>query len=207
LVTPLLTAFPLAVGERTVTEDSCSERALLVRAVGNDRNALRTIYHSYAPSIRRFLHGVLGDLAAADDGTQETFARAFRGIAAMREADRIAPWLFGIARNVSLEQRRTRRRDGPRPTCDDRPPREEERTERTPEDALLGEETARVLLVALGRLSEDRRAALLLRVDHGLAYEDIAGLLGWSLAKVKVEIHRARLVLREHLDVYEGAGR
>jgi RNA polymerase sigma-70 factor (ECF subfamily) len=57
---------------------------------------------------------------------------------------------------------------------------------------------------ALGRLSEERRAMLLLRLDHGLAYEEIASLMGFSLAKVKVEIHRARQILREELEAYRG---
>ena len=38
---------------------------------------------------------------------------------------------------------------------------------------------------------------LLLRLDHGLSYDEIAGLMGFSVAKVKVEIFRAREVLRE----------
>ena len=50
------------------------------------------------------------------------------------------------------------------------------------------------------------RAALVLRIDHGLAYEEIASLMGWSLQKVKNEIHRARLQLRASLAGYlEGA--
>ena len=59
---------------------------------------------------------------------------------------------------------------------------------------------------ALGELREERRAALLLRIDHGLAYEDIAQVMGWSLPKVKNEIHRARLKLRERLAGHVGNG-
>ena len=48
----------------------------------------------------------------------------------------------------------------------------------------------------------DRRAALLMRIDHGLPYEQIAEAMGWNLQKVKNEIHRARLQLRERLSGY-----
>jgi RNA polymerase sigma-70 factor (ECF subfamily) len=41
-------------------------------------------------------------------------------------------------------------------------------------------------------------------MDHGLAYDDIADVMGWSLPKVKVEIHRARLKLRAELTKYLG---
>jgi RNA polymerase sigma-70 factor (ECF subfamily) len=47
----------------------------------------------------------------------------------------------------------------------------------------------------------------MLRLDHGLSYDDIAGLMGWTLSKVKVEVHRAREVLREELAGYEGGSR
>jgi RNA polymerase sigma-70 factor (ECF subfamily) len=60
---------------------------------------------------------------------------------------------------------------------------------------------------ALERLSEDRRAMLLLRLDHGLGCEQIAELMGFSVPKVKVEIHRARQVLRAELLKYEGGAR
>ena len=54
------------------------------------------------------------------------------------------------------------------------------------------------------RTDQERRAILLLRLDHGLAYEEIAAALGLSLAKVKVEIHRGRQILRDELEGYEG---
>ena len=71
-----------------------------------------------------------------------------------------------------------------------------------PEAALLGAEADRLLAEALGTLSEERRTALLLRIDHGLGYPEIAAALGWTLAKVKNEIHRSRLLLRERLGAY-----
>ena len=45
---------------------------------------------------------------------------------------------------------------------------------------------------------------LLLRLDHGMSYEDISAAMGWSLAKVKVEIFRARGIPRATLDAYRG---
>ena len=53
-------------------------------------------------------------------------------------------------------------------------------------------------------LASRAKSALLLRLDHGLPYEDIAELMGWSVAKVKNEIHRARLQLRSQLVRYLG---
>jgi RNA polymerase sigma-70 factor, ECF subfamily len=190
-------------------DERSPERLYPRSAVAGERAAVTALYTAHAAAIRRFLHGLLGCPAAADDATQETFARAFRRLDTLRESERVAPWLFGIARNVSLEMRKAKRRSGQilikgGDGGSDGDASREGADARTPEAELLGREAVRVVERALGELSEDRRAALLLRLDHGMAYEDIAGLLGWSLAKVKVEIHRARTVLREELSKYRG---
>lgn len=167
-----------------------------------DRAGFTFLYEHQAPRVHRFLRDMLGDATLAWDATQETFARAFRDHRdVLRDRTRAVPWLFGIARNVSLELRKARARshrvfvtgmeiEGASGSA-------------SPESDLLGRESVRVVDVALAKLSEERRAVLLLRLDHDLSYDDIAKLMGFSLAKVKVEIHRAREVLRETLDAYQ----
>ena len=170
-----------------------------------DPASLAVTYTERAPGIRRFLHGLLGELAAADDATQETFARALRRVDTLRDPARVTPWLFGIARNVALEVRKERRRAGRLVDGDvDLDEAQDAHDPVTPESTLLGREAVRVVDRALARLSTDRRAVLMLRLDHAVSYEDIADLMGWTLAKTKVEIHRARTVLREELARYEG---
>jgi RNA polymerase sigma-70 factor, ECF subfamily len=169
-----------------------------------DRAALAALYQQHAPSIHRFLRDLLGDGALAADGTQETFVRAFRRIGTLDDRTHIGAWLFGIARNVSRELRKARTRAGRTfvaETADTDPPTP---WHDSPEGELLDREALGVVDGALARLSEDRRAVLVLRLDHGLAYEQIAETMGWTLAKVKVEIFRAREQLRAALQVYEG---
>jgi RNA polymerase sigma-70 factor, ECF subfamily len=184
------------------------DELLRARVRRRDDAALGAIYARHAPAVQRFLRDLIGCPAAAADATQETFVRAFRRLDSLRDQDRLAPWLFGIARNVSLEARRARRvRARVIATSDDKLEAISAASHAvTPESELLGREAAEIIGRALERLSEDRRALLLLRLDHGLAYEEIAAAMGFSLAKVKVEIHRARLVLREELEGYEGGG-
>jgi RNA polymerase sigma-70 factor (ECF subfamily) len=186
--------------------EAASERPR-ARLASSDPAALAVVYAEHGPGIRRFLQGLLGDRAAADDALQETFARAFRRMDTLRDPARIAPWLFGIARNVALEARKARRRIGRLVLPDLEADEGDERggvEAHTPEAELLGREAVGVVDRALDRLSTDRRAVLMLRLDHGLSYDDIACLMGWTLSKVKVEIHRAREVLRQELSGYEG---
>ena len=168
--------------------------------------ALRAAYREHGNDVYRFALHLTGDPSVASDVTQETFTRAVQRLEALRLRDRLRPWLFGIARNVAREHAhasrkgalRTLRQDG-----DD----ESDPTPATggsPEERLLDRELAVVLQEALRSLSVDRRAALVLRVDRGLPYLEIADIMGWSLAKTKVEIHRARTVLRDRLARYRG---
>lgn len=162
----------------------------------------RAVYDEHARSVRRFLGDLLRDDAGADEATQETFVRAHARLGTLREGDKVLPWLFGIARNVFYEELRARKRH--LRSLDDEERDEEPSTAPSPEGMLLGAEADAKLAEALAELGEDRRAALVLRIDHGLDYDEIAEVMGWPMSKVKNEIHRARLVLRTRLSKYVG---
>jgi len=192
-------------GEVFLARDRDSDEGLLSRARAGDAEAFRVIFDRESPGVRRFLGDLLRDDAAADEGTQETFVRAHQRLGTLSESGKLQGWLFGIARMVFLEQLRRKRRDAS-PTDPGEESLEVDRGQ-SPEAVLLSAESDRMLDGALAHLSEDRRSALLMRIDHGLGYGEIAAAMGWSLQKVKNEIHRARLQLRAQLAGYleEGA--
>jgi RNA polymerase sigma-70 factor (ECF subfamily) len=175
------------------------EEDLLERARSGDRLAFRTLFERHGPPVRRYLHDLLGDTAAADEATQETFVRAHSRLATVRDAARLRAWLLGIAHRVFLEQCR-KRKTAAAPLAEAEPAD----IAPSPELELLGREADAVLSAALLRLTAERRSALLLRLDHDLSYERIAEEMDWPLAKVKNEIHRARLQLRAYLSQYIG---
>jgi len=177
------------------------EATMVQRAQGGDARAFRWLFDRHAPAIHRFLRDMLRSSDAADEATQETFVRAYHALREVRAVERFRPWLFGTARRVSLEQhRRNRRASGP--LDDDRHPPDRSPD---PESALIGRESDAVLASALDKLPEERRSALVLRLDHGLDYDAIGEAMGWPLSKVKNELHRARLELRAHLSTYGDA--
>lgn len=204
--TALAKAAPAALAQTTGSAIASIDEPLVVRARTGDAAAFRMLFERHSPGVRRYLGDLLRDESAADDATQETFVRAYDRLLSLREAGRVQTWLFGIARNVFLEQWRARKEErralpeGEGETAElaivDTAP--------TPDAVLLGQEADRVLSEALTYVGEPRKSALLLRLDHGLAYEDIAEIMGWSVAKVKNEIHRARLQLRAQLARYLG---
>ena len=217
-VRPLLGEPPVRAGKPSVVraffgdgqdaDAGADDVAASPAATACDHATLVALYGELAPRVHRFLRDLLGDPTLASDATQETFVRAFRRVDDLPPSTRLVPWVFGVARFVALEARKARGRV--RRVIDDAAAADERTADarvRSPEDALLDREAVEVVERALARLPEERRAALLLRCDHGLAYDEIAPLMGWSLSKVKVEIFRAREVLRATLDEYRGGGK
>ncbi len=184
--------------------DAIFELSVDADAVEPRRARTTALYAAHGARVHRFLRDLLGDAALAADATQETFVRAFRQIDAFDATRAAIPWLLGIARNVSLEVRRARMRRERVIVRDGLDVRAQDAAAAgSPETELIGREAVRVVGAALEQLSEERRAMLLLRLDHGLAYEEIARVMGFSLSKVKVEIFRAREILRATLEEYE----
>jgi RNA polymerase sigma-70 factor (ECF subfamily) len=148
---------------------------------------LETLYRRYAPAVYRFALGLSGDPATAEDLVSETFFRVLTRAPVIRTQTALA-YLLTIARNAFLHGRRHRRRETPLP-------------EVLPDPSpglpmqLDGRERLEAVLHVLGQLPEGERAALLLRLDQGLSYEEIAAALGISTGAAKVRVHRARLKL------------
>ena len=171
--------------------------ALVQRAQKGESAAFKALFERHVVGVRRFLRDLLRQGDLADDATQETFARAHAQLSKLTDHDRFKPWVLGIARNVAFEARRVRQHDVLDDDDDSTPTAVIPSPD--PERVLLDAELEKHFTEAMGTLSEHRRAALLMRLDHGLAYEDIAAAFGWSIPTVKNEIHRARLKLRAHL--------
>ncbi len=167
------------------------------RAQKGEHEAFKVLFERHVLSVRRFLRDLIRDTDAADDATQETFTRAHVQLPRLGDHDRFKPWVFGIARNVAFEVKRVRQHE-PLEADDDEVPAAVIPAP-DPERLLLDRELEGQFASALSGLSEHRRAALLLRLDHGLSYDDIAAAMGWSLPMVKNEIHRARLAMRASL--------
>lgn len=76
---------------------------VVVRAAGGDPVALRELYDAHRPDVWRVARSFAGLRSDdADDVVQETFVRAFRHLAKLKQPGRFLPWLLMIARNRSL---------------------------------------------------------------------------------------------------------
>ena len=155
-------------------------------------NDFETLYRQHVSALLRFAWGLSGDRSTAEDLVSETFVRILTR-APRLETRTALGYLLAVVRNTWLSGQRRRRREVALP--DDIPA-----PHRNPASNIDDQDRLLTVLAALDGLKEGERAALLLRVDHELPYEDVAAALGISPGAAKVRVHRARLHLSRILD-------
>jgi RNA polymerase sigma-70 factor, ECF subfamily len=148
------------------------------------------IYHRYAQDVCRFAFYLSGNQALAEDIASETFVRLWTADKNNIRMLTVKSYLFAIARNLFIDSRRSDIRNA---AIDPELPGQDA----SPEMQAISRSELHEVLKALQEIPEIDRAALLLRAQQDMAYEDIARALDLSLAAVKVKIHRARLKLNE----------
>lgn len=178
----------------TAVEPACEVTA---QQVGDKSMVIDDEY----PRILRYAKSLVRDPTEAEDVTQETFLRAYRGQTALRDPQAQIAWLFRIATNVWVDRLRQRTR---RPVESKTAVEDVELADSGPPLQQVIEQDAMSACVQdfLVALPDNYRAVLLLHDLHEMTGVQIAEVLGESLATVKIRLHRARLKLRAAL----GAG-
>jgi RNA polymerase sigma-70 factor, ECF subfamily len=156
-----------------------------------DEAAFDRLYLRHQEYVYHICLGLLTQPEDARDATQETFLRVYRKVGEFQAKAAFSTWLYRVAVNVCVGQLRKRPR---LPSCSlEAEGVRELASEEGPVDAGLEQavDAARVRQV-VGELSPDYRVVLVLRYFRNLSYEEMQGVLGYSLAQVKVKLHRAR---------------
>ena len=156
-------------------------------AAAGDRGAFAGIYDRYADRLHDFCVGMLRDRDDAADCVQDAFCIAATRLSQLRDADKLRPWLYAIARNEALRRLRDRRRE----TVSDELP-EIVSVEPGPETLAARTELADLISEAAGGLSDRDRSILELAYRHGLDGPDLAEALGVSSTNATKMVYRLR---------------
>lgn len=139
-----------------------------------------------------------GDRTLAEDLAQETFVKAFRSLAAFDTTRRLSSWLFRIAHNTAIDAMRRARPPHAALHADlDRKPltsagaQDEPATPPAP-DPVERRELGNALEAAMAELRPDQRAAIVLRYENGLSFDEIGTVLGVPEVTARSHVHRAR---------------
>ena len=180
------------------------ERTSAVTAAAG-RVTTADVYASHHGRIRRYLAHLVRDPEEAEDLTQETFLRAHRQLASLRDPAALTTWLYRIATHVAYDRFRQSRERCAMPQQDPGHDEAEDEPERADPDApKLDElfeqsEMSACVNEFVADLPDSYRAVILLHDLGGLRDREIARMLGCSLGNVKIRLHRARRKLRSAL--------
>lgn len=150
------------------------------------------IWTRLSADLRRFIRRRVADDHVADDLLQETFVRVHRNLPSLQEADRLAAWVYQIARNVIHDHHRQATRttvtlvDDPADDSDDR----------------LGclSRAGEWLGELVQQLPDGYRQAVQFSEIEGLPQQEVADRLGLSLSGAKSRIQRGRAMLKDELE-------
>jgi RNA polymerase sigma-70 factor (ECF subfamily) len=156
-------------------------------AQAGDRSAFARLIERYWDRLYRWLYHLTRDRHAAEDLTQETFLRALAAVKTFRPGSNFRAWVFRIGHNNFVNQKRAERRT----------------KHQLPEDAAAPEigsaeaaaenrEALEMVNRAISELSADFRAALLLHVQEGLSYREVAKVLNTTEETARWRVFKAR---------------
>lgn len=179
----------------TVVEPERDDRALTAAARAGDTQAFDTIVERHRRAVYQVCYRFVNNHEDASDLTQETFVRAWKGLAAFKGEAALATWLYRIAVNVSLNCVKGRRRDAE--------PIEDHQlidvNAAVPGDELVRQQRAAAVREAIASLPEKQRATLILRTYQELPHQQIADILGSSVGAVKANYFHALANLKKIL--------
>lgn len=172
-----------------------------------DSDAFRVLFETYKHRVYSIALRYSGDATVAMDIAQETFLKLLSSIGDFRGEANFETWLFRLVVNRCLDHHRRGRRFIPIVTDLLNMVRT---SGETVLHQLLRAEFESSVQDAIGSLAPEQRIVVVLRYTEGLAYDQIAEILGCSTGTVGSRLNRAHKVLERrlsHLRKTRGGGR
>ena len=175
------------------------EGRLIAQTLDGDASAFEQLVRRYQDRLfTSFVH-VTGCHAEAEDVVQEAFIQAYLNLKQFRGQSGFYTWLYRIAFNRAITRKRQTRPTLSTDQVSTAPLSDRVAQSETPGQRLERLELAEQVAKALGRISEEHRAILVLRELEGFDYQEISEILQISLGTVRSRLSRARAILRQHL--------
>ena len=179
--------------ERSISElifREVEDRDLIAKARRGDVEAYNLLVSRWEKRVFNYLLRLVSNREDAMDLSQEVFLKAYQNLPKLDDPGRFTAWLFRIAHNEAFSLLRRRRPEGELS-------RDPSTTD--PGGRMLPIELSLAVQTALGRLSEDHREAVLLKVYQGFKFEEMAEILGCPVSTVKSRLYTALDLLKTTL--------
>lgn len=178
----------------TAPSHPATDAELIARWQSGDQRAASALVERHAPSVARFAAS-MGVREEIDELVQDTFVRAFQSLDSFRADSQLRTWLFTICKRLLLDRLRAERRRKDVAELDER----DAATEYDALDVMVGDELAERLREALSGLTDLQREVFSLRVNEGMAYAEIATVVGSTEGACRVHYHNALKAIKERL--------
>ena len=191
-------------------EDADQDALLIERALDNDIAAFESLVARYQTRITAYAARMLGSVDDAEDVAQETFIKAYRSLDSFRGASSFSTWLYRIATNLCIDRARAKKRrpqsayslDEPFDNDDASGTREIADFSQEPMRGVERDELRRQVRETVMEMPDKLRAVLVMCDIQGMAYEQIAQVLGCPIGTVKSRLFHARADLARRLRPY-----
>jgi RNA polymerase sigma-70 factor (ECF subfamily) len=196
-----------AVNQRIRSLLGKTDEELVAEVIDGKTASFGELTSRYRRAVEHWCRRFFSDPEMIRDLSQESFIRAFTGLASYRAEMPFSGWLRAITVNVCYDELRRRVRR-PEDLVGDFTQAEQAWmqlvTEATPEAILqAAEERAAAESLArklLNHLRPEDRVVMTLKETEDLSIAEIAGIMGWSEAKVKIRAFRARRLMKRRAD-------
>ena len=186
-------------GERgALWQSGSDEEALSALARGDRRAALALLMRAHGRVIHRYCRRLLRSDALADDVHQSVFIEAFDDLGSFAGRSTLRSWLHTIAYHRCLDVIKARRRWALRFVLSEDPIDDLDPGPST-EDRLAARSLSEALEECLGELSPEVGAAVRLRYQDGLTYEEMARICEERATTLQARVSRALPLLRRSL--------
>lgn len=170
-----------------------------------DVDSLSAFLCRYQDSLLRFVAKMLGDADAAQDVVQETFLQVTRNPRRLLSVDSCHNWLLRVARNIGIDHvRRLARARKHADAVATRTSEREAAKQHAADEAVEREETRARVRTEIERLKPRYRELLLLKVQEGKSYKEIAEITGLTVTNVGYLLHQAMKSLTQRLESKRG---
>jgi RNA polymerase sigma-70 factor (ECF subfamily) len=190
-----------------MNQPEVDDATLMSRVRDGDEDAFRVLIERHQRAVINIIYRSIGDAWESEDLAQRVFLQVFRSAKRYQRTAKFTTWLFTITHNTILNEHRRRSRhraesleaitrpDNPESVGHEMPDTRAE----DPSRAAAERELQDRIHAAIQQLPEAQRTAVLLCRFEGLAYEEIAKVLGTTESAVKSLLHRARETLKQQL--------
>lgn len=157
------------------------------------------LFETYFRPLSSFLYRMVGDYQLAQDLTQDCFVKLHLAMKAGQPLANVRAWLYRVATNAALDERRRRKRIAWLPLLSggERPEPEYQ----DPEDQVVLRDHLQQVLAGI---SSNLSVCLLLHLHHGFSHEEIATILGISSGAARTRLQRAREAFKTRWQAMEG---